>query len=771
MPASSPTRWLLVLALVAAGPSVAAERGGSDKLRDLEAESAALQSRVEELRINFTERSGLIGVTEARERYEDAVYLYLIGDFEPAATSFYILVQSNALGNAALARDSEWYLAECLLELGNLRTAEEAYGSIVDKGSTHPFFADAVRRSMEVQSLLGEWESFDSYYNLYIVTGRVPSNDLIGYTLGKSFHRRGEYGRSKSMFEQLPNGSPYYGRARFFLGTMMVAEGNYPQAIDEFKRVEADPVTDEAHQIVQDHARMALARLYYETGDFLSSTAYYGKLTSASPLYADQLYESVWTFIKQEKWNEALSQVDIFLTQFPQHRYTAQMKILQGHLHMKLQAYDNARMAYEGVVEDYSPIVTRFDEVAGSPAALRTFLDALTDGEERTDGGIPGYAAGLLLGRDDVGRATAAWKTLRDQQEELAEAERMVEDLRVALSSERDVLGNFVAARNELAGIRGGSLSLRNRLLENEANWLRSRIPSTYKPELAELQRQRSGAFEAVAERAGAESQRSDRVQLYDAQIHEVQQRAFRVSQVAQEAQATARATVDYLDSGQSRLDASEAQRVRTEVAREAETLTGLVGELGQLQGEATRRRLLRSVDTGATEGDDGEARRVVILRYDEIRRKLTDYRRYANDPDSAATFARFDRLWQLAETVERSADEAARVLSVAEARELSAVNQRLSQQIERVGALRREIDAGSADNEAFALTVLTHGLGEVRGAFSSDVLDADKGIVDVYWLRKTGTTDEIAALNAERSRLIRELDEQFRLVRENLEK
>ena len=97
--------------------------------------------------------SGLIGVSEARQRYEDAVYLYLIGDFDTAATSFYILVQSRALGNVDLTRDSEWYLAECLFEMENYRTADEAYKDItanmVGASRLVPAGIVAVNRSQE----------------------------------------------------------------------------------------------------------------------------------------------------------------------------------------------------------------------------------------------------------------------------------------------------------------------------------------------------------------------------------------------------------------------------------------------------------------------------------------------------------------------------------------------------------------------------------------------------------------------------------------------
>ena len=762
--------WIVVCAALAWGAPAGAADRGADKVKDLESEAMDLQAQVEQLRVNFTERSGLIGVSEARERYEDAVYLFLVGDFEAAATSFYILVQSNALGSADLARDSEWYLAECLFEMDNYHTAEEAYRSILDKGPSHPYFADSVRRAMEVQGLVKDWEAFDSFYNLYIVTGRVPATDLINYTLGKSFYRRGEYGRAKSMFDQIAPGGPYFGRARYFVGVMMVREKDYPSAVEEFTKVDADPVTDEAHQAVHEQATMALARLHYEMGEFAAAQTAYGRITKDSPLYADELYESVWTFIKQEKWNEALAQVDIFLLAFPAHRYTAPMRILQGHLHMKLQAYDNARMAYEQVVEAYTPLLRKFDGLQTNPVALREFLGEFSGA---TSGGaevIPGYAEELLRSRNDVGRAADAWGTLMLERKELAEAEHMVDDLKGAVSGSRDVLGNFVAARNELAGVRGNSLSLRNRLLESEGAWLKSRIGSNYKVELADIQRQRAAAFDSVAEESGTEATRSDKVQIYDEQIHEIQQRAFRISQAAQEAQGTARATTEYLAAGQSRLPAADSQRLRNDLEREQQSLAAAIVELEQVQSEVTRRRILRTVETTRSNDDTGR-RRQVIQRYEDLRRRLAEYRRYTTDPDAAATFARFDRLWQLAEAVERTSDETARVLAVSESRELSAVNQRLALEIDHVGALRVELDASVADTEALALNVLSGGLDAVRAQFQDDVLLADKGIVDVYWLRKTATTDEIATLNAERTRLMRQLDDQFRLVRENLDK
>ena len=50
----------------------------ADRLKELEEESLLLKAHSEEIRRNFTDRRGLIGVGDARERYEDAVYQFLV---------------------------------------------------------------------------------------------------------------------------------------------------------------------------------------------------------------------------------------------------------------------------------------------------------------------------------------------------------------------------------------------------------------------------------------------------------------------------------------------------------------------------------------------------------------------------------------------------------------------------------------------------------------------------------------------------------------------
>jgi TolA-binding protein len=749
-------------------PALAADRVTTERIREIETELTGMGGSVDEVRGNFTERSGLIGVNEARDRYEDALYAYLVNDFDSAATSFYILVQSRALGNADLVRDSEWYLSECLFELKNFRTAAEAYRAIIDKGQSHAYFVDAIRRVLETYAILGDTARFDEVYNQWILSGRVPSTDMINYTLAKSFQRRGEGARAKSLFEGVPTTSEYYSRARYWLGVTMIAEKNYKQALVEFERVVAAPILGPNQQAVNELGTMALARLHYELREHDKAAAEYAKIGRESPLFSAQLYESVWNFVAQERYDDALRQTDVFLLAFPEDQHAAQLKILQGHLHMKTRTYDEARAAYERVVEEYTPIADRLDALSRDDTEVRRFLERM--GDTGGTSGLPAFAVELLLARDDVGRVTRAFLTMDQERRQLGDNERLARDLEAALSASGDALSTFVNARNELAGMRGSVLTMHSRLLETEANYLKSRVSSSAKSELADVARDRDEVGASLAETENGESAANDRVQAYEEQVREVQQRAFRVSQVAREAISGARNTSELLASGQSKLPSGEVEGVRQAIDAERGHLAAAVDELDQLQNDVTRKRIMRTVEASAGAQDDA-ARARALARFAELRRRMGALRRGVQDADAAGTFAQIDRLWDRLGAVEASAAETARIIEAGQIREMTVVRQRLAATSQRLVELRKDLEAQDAATEAMAVRVLGAGLRSARDQFSHDVLLADRGIVDVYWLRKSQTSDDMTTLAEDQSRLLEELDERFWILRESAER
>jgi len=242
-------------------------------------------------------------------RYEDYVYLHMIGEHDVAAEGFFTLVTTEALGDVGLHRDAEWYLAESLFQMGNISTAEARYLVIADDDQ-HPFRDDAVRRLLELYGTTGQSEEFAAFYEEEILNGRVRPSDLITYSLAKSFYFQDQLDEAVAHFRQIPADSPYYGKTSYFLGTIRVVRGELDAAIEPFTIAAERAIDTLEDRQLHDLALLALARIYYEQGKLPEAAEYYGQVGGDSEYLAEKLYEVIWTFIKQEQYRAALDGVD-----------------------------------------------------------------------------------------------------------------------------------------------------------------------------------------------------------------------------------------------------------------------------------------------------------------------------------------------------------------------------------------------------------------------------------------------------------------------------
>ena len=67
------------------------------RLESVDRGVAVVESRLASLEREYSHRRGLIGAHAADVRFENAVYDFLVGDYGKACTSFYTLVESEAL--------------------------------------------------------------------------------------------------------------------------------------------------------------------------------------------------------------------------------------------------------------------------------------------------------------------------------------------------------------------------------------------------------------------------------------------------------------------------------------------------------------------------------------------------------------------------------------------------------------------------------------------------------------------------------------------------
>lgn len=762
---------LALVGLTAWSPIAAAGRSASDRVEAVGTELEAVERRLAALGREYSQRRGLIGAEEARQRFEDAVYAFLIGEFESSALTFYTLVESGALGETGLNRDAQWYLAESLFELGNWGTAIDAYGAVIDASEDHPFFQDAVRRQLEVYGLMGDSDGFYDVYRRYILSGRVPATDSVKYTVAKSFYWQGETARSKAMFSEQSADSAYYGRARYFLGTMLAQSGDLEQAVREFEKVvEAQGSGDiDVLQLSQ----LALGRLHYELGNYQQAVDYYQILPSDSPYFADQLYELVWTYIKQEDWASALRHVDIFLIAYPEHRYTLQMKLNQGHLNMKAKSFEKALAAYERVVNDYTPLADRLRRLEESESDSGAFFDRIVAAQERDPSEVdpatelPNYAVEMLVDDNTMGRIVGASRELVAQGEDLESAETTLGEISGVLTTSNEAIGTFGRGRQGLLRVRDDSLQLRFRLLSEELDYLSSNANGADRAKLQELEERLIILSRRSEEVQGVESARSDRYQIYEDQVRAVQEESNKLSRVVSELDSELTALRNVLAEKRRGMSPDDAQMVELEIERIGEELRDAGRTAESAASSATLRRVMSSIPRGRAADTDTD-RASLAADYDALHNEIKPFRSRTN---ADTTLLRtVDELWTRVASVDVRAKDIRTELEVAERRELQLLREGVREQQRAVTGLVVGVDDAEREMSGLAADITRTGFGRLEAQLADNIMDADMGIVDVYWERKTDVLEKRTELATERSERLEELNDRFDLIRQKIE-
>jgi tetratricopeptide (TPR) repeat protein len=761
--------WLCVLG-AAVWSRVASAADSAAKVAEMQTDVDRVGRRLRDVMKNYENRRGLIGAVEARIRYEDAVYDFLVGHYDAAANSFFVLVRSEALTSTALHHDSQWYLAEALFEIGNYQTSADAYGAIVDAGPTHPYFADAVRRQLEIYGVLRDTERFDDVYQRYIATNQVRSTDLVKYTVAKSFYRQGDHQRAIELLAQVAPDSADYGRARYLAGVVYTADRKLDEAIPHFVAVAQLEPKSSLDRTVVELATMASARLYYETGQYPLAAEAYSRITNESEYFADELYELVWTFIEQDAWSDAVRAVDTFLIAFPDHRYAMELKLLRGHLNVRQQTYADALTAYETVVADYTPMRDRLATIDLDRDDPLAFFDRVvqTGTIDVGNEALPPYATEMLFSSDVMDRARTLHAELGAESADLATSQALIGDIESALAGGSDAIGTFAWGRKAIGELRDEVLRLLAATMSAEVDYLEGNLPEKMRPEVEALDAQ-VRALTAEAQKAKSEKgAATDRKSAYDSQVKAVQNRAFKVQAVARDLEAQASSVETFLAT--AKLTPEERASVTRELERTRSELSEAVLELDRLMGDTARRNVLSTVGgAGVGTKDGGRDHGATLAAYTALQSRIAGYRADVASSDAHALFGAADRIWGGLVAVDGEAAVADARLDETQRRELALLKDELATETVHVADCTTALERTKEASAALVARVARYGLAELQREFDDAILRADMGVVDVFWLEKTGVSDEITRLYQERADQLKELDQRYGMIQQKV--
>ena len=156
------------------------------------------------------------------------------------------------------------------------------------------------------------------------------------------------------------------------------------------------PAKTDSQKRITELAHMAMARIYYDRGQFTNALDEYSKIGLKSELINEALYEMAWVSIKGKEYDKAARSLDLLMLNAPDSPLIPEVKLLIGQLHIRENAYQPATDTFAKTRDEYAPV-------------HRQLYDALMK-----TGNAPLYFRDLIgknLSKFDWRRSCRRWRT------------------------------------------------------------------------------------------------------------------------------------------------------------------------------------------------------------------------------------------------------------------------------------------------------------------------------------------------------------------------
>lgn len=782
----------LLMVVGAAGTAQAQRRGAiEDDLLLVEAEVKGLEARFSGLEGEISAGSLSRSPRVISERYDEALYAFVVEDYERCGLLFFSLIENeDLLGDERLPR-AQWNLAQCLFLDGNLVPAQERFKLIVDEGSSHPFYGDSLLKLIEIYGRTGNVELFNQYYNTFIRNSQdgSPTSLRIRYEMGKTLFFQGKLPESQAIFAAFPQGSTYTPQSHYFSGAILVQEGRdaeesgdqdlarqkFRQALVKFQETLGFPRTTEEHDRVKDLCNLAIARLHYERGEVPEAIGAYAKVGAGSLYYADALYERIWANIesaaqetvelrRKQRYASALDSIEIFNLTFPNDVREPALRLLAGHVRVKMDAFEEAIEHYGDASLHFEEIKDLVSQIVTSGADPMVYFNQLVETDRsvaEADLTVPPPAVRKAKQDERVGEAVRISGDLYRQQDDIDDANDLLDLLERALSesTSRDLLQVYRLHRQAVASTDAAGVLLRQRLVDVELRWHEENGPGSVQSRVAAIR----ASGNAATSLADAQRVAQERVEVLNMQAGAVGTRLYNTELGARDVLDRLLAVEEYMVGARARGERTRDQEMelRTEIEAERRLLNSVIEELGDLSKRLSPRVLTGRLIIRTNEDLRDRQGDAVI----ELASKEAELAQLRSSAGSVDFLRKVEALRQRLLALDGKSESLKLRLDEAEATEVVAIKQEVSAQRSTVSGLEGEGEDIGVDNTRVAGRIGQDAFTQVVDFYEDMLTRADMGVADVYWYRKESLSQEKRDLARESNERLRILQDAFKDV------
>ncbi len=774
-------KYALLIVLLASHGALAQRRASPGDLaaqvEEVARQVEAARNSIKLVENQYTLRDEASEEAQREQRFSDGEIAYLLNDHSTAAVLFYDLVANRDFQRHRRYGDALFYLSDSLYQQKNYLGARLYLRQLLNLREAH--YKEALARYLEIAGRLNEFSGIDDYISQARAASGGALPPELSYVYGKWLFRRGDLSMeervraSAAVFAPLAHnhGGPFYLQARYFLGVGAVKLKLWEEAAAHFASVVQEKPREAREKAVVDLAYLSQGRVLFELAKYDEAIDRYAHVTQDSDSFPDALYEQAWCFVRKGELEKAHRATEVLLLVAHDSVLAPEAQILQATLLQKLSRYDEAIDAYQAVIDAWAPVYAEIDALLKHSEDPVQYFDELLSRNDKTldvTQLLPAAALKWAGTKENINEAVQITGAIDLSRKGLEESHAIAD--RILKSLEERGVESFPILQEGYT--RADAVDTQLTRSEAKLTLIEEQLVAEYLSDdqqttLRQLKAQQAALKTRIDTLPSTDAQVRARKERMQAAIDAIDRQAFSLSIEAHSQSAQITALRKYVDDTrlerrdtpedkanfnetvtheQASLDAllAELDELRVQLVAEKNNADKAVGGEGQLKADYAK--LLeqeRQVLYGAREAVSAGVKRT-LLRADVVRSDVEAVR----------------------ERVQRSKDTVrARVVQKAE---------RLKAQVLAEQTLletyRGEAGEMTGQTRQLVGNIAYESFKRVRQSFYDLVLKADVGLVDVSFQRKQDKTTGIQQLSAQKDRELKQLDDEFKEVLQDVE-
>lgn len=759
-------RWFVRLALLGPVASFGAHAHAEDErgAKKFATQIGNIETQVDLLVRQYANPTAMIRKFPNQKRLIDARVFYELKQYENAAMLLFDLLERPDFRNDLEYEATQLLLGDCLLQMDNPQAARDLFLKVA--GGRDPQLAEEARLFL-LELALGNPQSTPEILRRAVTDlGGDASSDRTRYGLGKAELRLGDADKAIDWLQTIGTGSPLYNRSRFYLGAAYVAKGQVDLALEVFRALTTIEVKDKLTLELRDQAWLAVGRLLVQRGNFALALTSYQNIDRNSVHYEEAVYEMSWAYINQDKFDKALQTVEVLLLTVKNDQHEIDAHVLRGQLNVMLQQYDEALASYQTIVDRFAPVRNELANFTKNPEDVQRYFKWLLERQKglgALKSPLSEKTVSWLESNSDFSRVTAVFDRIASERADIEKAREAGDELSKMLEAKNrvEMFPELRQGWTQALVLENQLVVVATRMLDKQYDQVRDRLDGKDKAQLAEIVQWRRRLEDQAGRLPTTFEQYEARQDEVTRRYRELERRNFFVEESIDEVQrqliGVERFLNDkqYADSGK-KLSPQQEESLRADIAAEKAELQAMYEELLALKKEIAVETMSVGTGDAATQGEDS----LKASLLDAIEREGAFYDRAGERVGGS-----FDRDFkQYGGLRMRLLGTIARLDSVIGAidKEVGTKTAELitivKHEVENLEGYKAEVTALDTEGRDIARRMGEDFFKLALARMDQVVLEADVGVLDVMWARKTEKTVELQQLAEERGRRLKQL-------------